>query len=77
MPVYAWHWDALRVWGKVWRRWLLLLSPTGKVQRRGLDLDQVNAALAGLAIPRRRWPEIHRQLDVMESAALEALSEQN
>ena len=65
------------MWAKVWRRWLVLVTPTGKVQRRGLDIDQVNAALVGLAIPRRRWPEIHRQLDIMESAALEALAEQS
>lgn len=74
--MYASHWEALRVWARVWRRWLWLTPPAGKAIRRAMDLGQVNAALVGLAIPRRRWPEIHRQLEIMESAALEALAEQ-
>ncbi|MCB1908807.1 MAG: DUF1799 domain-containing protein [Rhodocyclaceae bacterium] len=74
--MYAWHWSTLRVWAKVWRRWLVLTPLKGATIRRALDFAQVNAALDGLAIPRGDWPAIHDRLDIMESAALEALAEQ-
>lgn len=74
--MYPWHWSTLRVWAKCWRRWLFLTPPQHQPVRRALDFGQVNAALEGLAIPRGEWPAIYDRLEIMESAALEALAEQ-
>lgn len=63
------------MWAKVWRRWRWLTPPMGQPLRQALDFAQVNAALEGLAIARAEWPAIYEQLDIMESAALEALAD--